>query len=228
VHCPPAPKPDLAWSVDPLAPYLMPVRCCRRPKSMSSMSTLLAHDFATAPRDTGAVEIPKVAGDHPGGISRRAHPSTNHEAPATIADPRANTTVVLVAPELLGAIPDPEQVWTTVRSTRGTARVLVRVLFPADFELAASLSSAGLAVAARFRASRIRRDGERKHILAQSGAARKGRGLILVDCRPPLFPVISLHPQLSLPCKPDRLRRGQARPDIASIGHDRTSRMTPK
>jgi hypothetical protein len=110
------------------------------------MSTLLAHDFAIAPRDTGAVETRNVAGDEPGGISRRAHPPPEHGTPATIADPRADTTVVLVAPELLGTIPDPEQVWTTVRSTRGAARVLVRVLFPADFELAASLSWAGLAV----------------------------------------------------------------------------------
>src|SRR5271156_5102603 len=122
------------------------MRHCDRPAGTRSMSTSFAHDFVIVPRDTVPVVAQQVAGSEiregPSPERLLSQPGTS----MTTADPRANTTVVLVAPELLGTIPDPERVWTTVRSTRGAARVLVRVLFPTDFELAASLSWAGLPV----------------------------------------------------------------------------------
>jgi hypothetical protein len=66
--------------------------------------------------------------------------------PAAGLEPRANTLVVLVAPELFETFPDPDEVWTTVRSARGAVRLLVRVLCPADLRLASSLMEANLPV----------------------------------------------------------------------------------
>ncbi|HEX3996620.1 MAG TPA: hypothetical protein VHX39_36085 [Acetobacteraceae bacterium] len=105
------------------------------------MSTTFEHDIVTgAEAPSGVVSQLDVAHSHhlPVVAQIGARP--------VMPDRRINRTVVLVAPEFLGAADEIERVRTTLRSARGEVRALVCVRGAGGLTLAAHLTEAGLPV----------------------------------------------------------------------------------
>ncbi len=103
------------------------------------MSTTFEHDIViSAEAPSWVVSQPAVAHSHhvPVVAPSGARP--------VMPDRRINRTVVLVAPEFLGAADEIERVRTTLRSARGEARALVCVRGAGGLTLAVHLSEAGL------------------------------------------------------------------------------------